>query len=172
MNHKGSSLISLVITIIILIAIASLGVFLTLGEDGILKQVSDEEIEFNKNEVLKQLNTILTQKYIEDYHKESGNNIEQYYNEEEIIKFLKENNYIENNYEPEKQEKTENRYYIHVENLKSDINQFALSKNGNNEGNGKNLFYLQKEESKFFVYYITLGGETEQIGELEIQKDL
>lgn len=172
MDYKGSSLISLVITIIVLIAIAGLGVFLTLGEDGIIKQVSDEETEYNKNEVLKQLNSILTQKYLDDYHKESGNNIEQYYNEEEIIKFLKENNYIEDYYEPEKQEKTENKYYIHVENLKADIKQFGLSANGNNGGNGKSLFYLQKEESKFFVYYITLSGETEQIGELEIQKDL
>lgn len=172
MNNEGSSLLSLVITIIILIAIAGVGVFLTVGEEGIITQAGDEQIKYNETEVLEQLNSILTQKYIDDYHKESGNNMDKYYNNEEIIKFLMENKYIEDYYEVEKEEKTENKYYILVENLKANIKQYGFGKNGNNGGNGKDLFFLQKEDSKFFVYYITKDGESEEIGELEVQKDL
>lgn len=171
-NENGSSIIALVITIIVLIAIAGLGVFLTIGEDGILTQVGDEETEYNKTEIIEQLNSFLTHKYIEDYHKESGNNIEKYYNEDEIIKYLKDNNYIEDFYEVKASEKTENKYFIKVENLKINITQFGLGKNGNNGGNGKGLFFLQKEENGLIVYYINLTGETEKIGELEVQKDL
>ena len=58
-NNRGATILPLVITIIILLVLAGIALYFTIGENGVVKKVEDEEITFNKDEVLEGLNIIL-----------------------------------------------------------------------------------------------------------------
>lgn len=184
MKEQGLTLIALVITIIILLILAGVSIRLTVGENGVLTKAGNVEIEYNKSEVLEQLNIVLTEIYLEAYNKEAGKNVENYYNEEKILEYLKEKNYIEDYYD-ENNSIVNDRYFVVIPTLQRNIKKYGTGKNGNNGGNELDIFYVVKSEKEdveegtpnfeFKLYYVPLKGdknEPQEIGTLQVKQNL
>ena len=69
-QEKGITLISLVITIVVLIILSSVGIYLTLGNDGILNKAKEAKNETIKQAATEKMNLKITNIQIEKYGKE------------------------------------------------------------------------------------------------------
>ena len=147
-NEKGLTLTALVITIIILAILAGVSLKFVLGENGVIKQATTVEAEYNKSEVLEELNLIITEKYLDAYNKytKAGKNatIEQYYNVEKVIQYLKGYSGGEtgNDYQTKDSKVviedlvgSADKYFIKISELNKDISNYAKGKNAENRKN-------------------------------------
>ena len=170
-NKNGLTLIALVIAIMVIVVLAGVTLKLTIGNDGVLTRAQEVEIEYNKNEVLEELNEVIKEKYLQAYKESSGKNISDYYNEEKVIEFFIEKGYIEK-LKNLSNEEIDNKYFINISALKRNITKYSLGKNGS-EGNGKDLFYIDTTDSSaYLVNYVSPNGEVEEVGKLQIEQEL
>ncbi len=193
-NNRGATILPLVITIIILLVLAGIALYFTIGENGVVKKVEDEEITFNKDEVLEGLNIIIREKYLDAYSKgtkDGKNNLDQFYNGEKVIQFLLgysggEDGNVDMNSQPDStkyievlsdssfnkenfsKEENVSYYFINLEELKRDINRYGKGENGSSG----DFFYLKCSGDSYKVYYLNLNGEEEEIGDLQIKQEL
>ncbi len=165
-KEKGFSIIGLIITIIILLAIAIFAINKIFGNDGIVSQYKAEDTEYNKHEVVEKLNLVIKEKYFGDYKyaQENGKNIDEIYTEEAVWTYLMENNYI-NELKDINDNLVANEYYINTEYLNRDIVSYEVNKNGS-EGNGTKVFKIKKIDTKYMIYFVDKYGEEEELGEL------
>lgn len=181
-NEKGLSLVALAITIVAILTLAGVATYFVLGEDGILEQATTDEVEYNKNEVLEELNFVITQKYLDAYHKGTSggsDNIAQYYNTEKVIMFLKGYTGGETGDDYSVQDtkvliedlvEATDMYYINISEFKIDTTSYGT---GKNEKDSKDFFFIKKEgEEQYKVYYRNSEGTDEEIGELEFQPEI
>lgn len=182
-EENGLGLVSLAIIIIILIVFAGVAFKLILGHDGVLEKVTTEEVEYNKTEVLEELNFMITEKYLEAYKKATAagknNNIDQYYNTEKVIKFLKGYNGGESGEDYSVQDSkviiedlagNTDMYFIKISELKTNISGYG---NGENEEGSNDFFFIKKESEQVYkVYYKNSNGEDEEIGQLEFEPEI
>lgn len=135
-------------------------------------ELKEADTEYNKEEVVNNLNFIIKEKYFFEYKYASENhiNFEELYNTDAVIKSLIDNGHIEQlkdiNDNP-----VENQYYIHPDTLKSDIEKNEINENGSNS-NGTKVFKIKKLEDKFMIYFVDKYGEEEELGELIIYPDI
>ena len=187
-NDTGKTIIPLVITIIILLALGGLALYFTIGENGVVKKVENEEISFNKDEVLEALNIKIRDRYLDIYGKatkDGKNNIQDFYNGDKVIMFLKGFSggesgndfgeqpdgiiYISDLAGHNNETESEKIYFINLENLGRTINRYGK---GENIENSKDYFYIKGSGESYKVYYSNLDGEEEEIGALQIQQSL
>ena len=84
-KDAGFSIIGLIITIVILLVVAVIAINKIFGDNGIVSQYKEEDTEYNKNEVVENINFIIKEKYFGDYKYASENdkNINEIYTENE-----------------------------------------------------------------------------------------
>lgn len=177
-KENGLTLTALVITIIILLILAGISLKFVLGENGVIKQATTVEEKYNKSEVLEELNLLITEKYLDAYNKytKAGKNatLDQYYNIEKVIKFLKGYSGGETGNDYQIQDTkviiedligSTDKYFIRIAELNRDISSYAK---GKNEENSKDFFFIKKESDEVYkVYYRNLKREDEEIGMLQ-----
>ena len=73
-RDNGLSIVALIITIVILLVVAVFAYIKIFGENGILRKYNESETEYNKEEIVEKINTIVKQKYIFDTKYCSENN--------------------------------------------------------------------------------------------------
>ena len=69
-NRKGITLISLVITIVVLVILSTVGIYLTLGNNGILNKAEQAKSETTKQAATEKMNLKITNMQIETYAEE------------------------------------------------------------------------------------------------------
>ena len=182
-KQNGLGLLSLIIIIAILITLAGVAFKVILGDDGVLDKVTTEEVEYNKTEVLEELNFMITEKYLDAYKKATSSgkkdNIEQYYNIEKVIQFLKGYSGGESGDDYTNQDskvviedlaQTTDAYFIKTSELKTAISGYG---EGKNEEGSKDFFFIKKESEQIYkVYYKNSNGQDEEIGELEFEPEI
>lgn len=181
-KENGLTTIALSIIIVILVIATGIAFKIILGDDGIVKKANIEEVEYNKSEVLEELNLIITEKYVASYKKatkDGKNNLEQFYNTEKVIQYLKGYSGGENGDDYTTQDskiiiedligKTD-MYFIKVSELNKDIINYGK---GENVENSKDFFYIKKEsEDVYNVFYKNVEGKDEEIGNLQLKPEI
>ena len=182
-NNAGKAFVQLIIIIAILAVIGFVAYKAAVGRDGIIRKVTTEEEKYNKTEVLEEINFMITEKYLDAYGKATAggeNKIEQFYNNEKVIAYLKGYSGGEDgniNYEEAPDKKViiedlvseENCYFVNIENLKSDMSSYGK---GENTKDSNDYFFIKQEEEKLNLYYKDANFEIEQIGELQIEQSI
>ena len=192
-DNKGVTLVALVITIIVLLILAGVTLYLTIGENGVLRKAEKVEITFNKSEVLEALNIAITEKYLDAYSKATKDgkmNIKDHYDGDKVIYFLRgyesdENGNIMNSEEnpPESTQKyieplngdsTGTKFFVKLDTLKRTINKYGKGENGSST----DYFYVETSKdaenkvNKATLYYMNLDETPEEIGDLQIQQSI
>lgn len=190
-NNKGLTLVALVITIIVMLILAGISLSLVLGDRGILTRATTVEVEYNKSEVLEDLNVLITEKYLDAYSKSSadGNlsDFSEFYSPEKVIQFLLGHTGGETGSDYTTEDATrviepinnvvtiENYsecYYVITSQLRSNIKNFGQ---GENKPGTSDIFYLSPTEDDttneitgYALYYMDASGATQKIGDLDI----
>lgn len=186
-KNEGLTLVALVITIIIILILAGVSLSMTIGKNGILTKATTVEAEYNKSEVLEELNIVITEKYLDAYSratKEDKLNLEKYYTPEKVIEFLKghtggdsgedyttvDAKIIIEDLKVGSDEENANAYFVKLSELKGTFKDYGK---GKNEQNAKDYYFIKKEsEETYMLYYNNELGENEQVGALQIQQQL
>ena len=186
-RDEGLTLVALAIMIGAILVLAGILIHFMIGENGILTEATKEEDFFDKEEIVEELNVKITEKYLDVYGKatkDGKNNIEEFYDGEKVILFLKGytggetgNDYSVQN--PDKviiedlvghaQTAEDSRYFIILSALNKKIEKYGK---GNNEEEATDYFYIKVSNDSYTVHYINTEGEDEEIGELKIEQSL
>lgn len=171
-REDGLSIISLIILIVILIIIGCVGIHYVFGENGLFNKMSEANNEYNKTEIVEKMNLIIKEKYVFDYKYalENKKDINEIYTNDAVIKYLLDNNYIEE-LKDINDNIVENQYFINPESLNSDLETIAIRKNGSN-GNGTKVFKVKKMDEKYMIYFVDKYGEEEELGELVLKPEV
>ena len=191
---NGLTLVALVVTIIVLLILAGVSLNLVLGDNGILTKATNVEIEYNKSEVLEQLNLIITEKYLEAYHQAINDKkeVSEYYSATKVIEFLQ--TAVIEGLEPEEGQDSyvgyiealkddtgntiANQYFVKMPSLQRNISRFGL---GKNDGSQSDIFIIvnnnnadgdNNDVNDYVVKYISNDGTEEEIGILQMQPTL
>lgn len=164
-KENGLTAVALVFFIGVIIVVVGIIINFSIGEEGVITKASHDEEEFNMTEVLDELNFSITEKYLGTYKNEAvnGKKIEEVYNKEIAIKYLKDSEIIEN------YNNKENIYFVKVDKLKGDIKQGK----GQN-GSDKDVYIIERSEKTddYTVFYLKNSGEKVTIGNLEFEPQL
>ena len=141
-REDGLSIVALIIIIVILVVVAVLAYIKIFGEKGIVTQYSESETEYNKEEVVDKLNLIVKEKYIFDskYATENNQNIDDIYTAEALIKYLMEQEYIEE-LKDVNDNVVQDQYYINAQKLNGDTASAVTNENGSSAYDTKLLLY-------------------------------
>ena len=173
MKSKGSNLLFLMISIVVLIGVIALIVYFTISKDGAVTKVVEEK-EYNNEEVVEELDLIIRKKYIDIFNSSTENrvSIDEVYDSGNVISKMIEDDILEKliEYDEEGNKKEiENKYYIKVFNLKMDI----TSGKGEN-GSKKDIFVVEKKQDvdEYVVKYYDNKSETQEIGTLDFTPEV
>lgn len=174
MKKKGSNLLVLIISIVVLIGVIALIAHFTISKDGAVTKVVEEEKEYNNEEVIEELDLIIRKKYIDIFNSSTENrvSIDEVYDSGNVISKMIEDDVLEKfvEYDEEGNKKEiENKYYIKVSNLKMDI----TSGKGEN-GSKKDIFVVEKKQDvdEYVVKYYDNKSETQEIGTLDFTPEV
>lgn len=142
------------------------------GKQGIIDQYKEADVEYNKTEIVENMNLIVKQKYVLDYKYALENNkkIEEIYTEETAFNYLLDQGYIEQ-LRDINDNLVQDQYYIKPEALNSDISTFVLNENGS-ASNGTKIFKIKKLEDKYMIYFVDKYGDEEELGELILKPEV
>ena len=171
-REDGLSIVALIIIIVILVVVAVLAYIKIFGEKGIVTQYSESETEYNKEEVVDKLNLIVKEKYIFDskYATENNQNIDDIYTAEALIKYLMEQEYIEE-LKDVNDNVVQDQYYINAQKLNGDTASAVTNENGS-DSNGTKVFKIKKVEERYMIYFVDKYGEETELGELVIKPEI
>ena len=160
-RENGFAYQILVLIIIIIIAIAGVCINKVVGKKGVIDRVTTVEKEYSKEEVLEKINHKITQKFIEinNQAKQENKSISELYNSDVVINYLIESGIIDFLYDDNSNIK-ENVYKINIDSLKENDEEVQFS----------GEFKLEKIEEKYKVVFYDKDGNTEEIGDLQIQQ--
>ena len=160
-EENGFAYQILVLMIILVIAVAGVLINQVVGRDGVINRVAEVETEYSKEDVLEKINHKVTQKFIElnDIAKQNNQKISDLYNRDVVIEFLKQNLIIEEIYD-DAGNFQEGMYHINIGKLKDEEKEVQYA--------GK--FQLEKKEDKYIVIWYDEKGNSEEVGELQIQQ--
>lgn len=160
-EENGFAYQILVLMIILVIAVAGVLINQVVGRDGVINRVAEVETEYSKEDVLEKINHKVTQKFIElnDIAKQNNQKISDLYNSDVVIEFLKQNLIIEEIYD-DAGNFQEGMYHINIGKLKDEEKEVQYA--------GK--FQLEKKEDKYIVIWYDEKGNSEEVGELQIQQ--
>ena len=168
-REDGLSIIALIILIVVVVVV--LGVIGTKAWQ-VFQTMRDEDTEYNKSEIVSDMNLIVKEKYVFDYKycSENNQNMDELYNDVYLINYLTEEGYIEQlkdiNDNP-----VQDQYYINAEKLNTDISTNVINENGS-ASNGTKIFKIKKLEEKYMIYFVDKYGEEEELGELIIKPEI
>ena len=96
-RENGASVIALILFIVVIVIIVGIALYKIFGSGGVLNQYTENDVEYNKTEIVEKMNLIVKEKYVLDYKYASENNqkIEDIYSADTVIQFLLDKNYIE-----------------------------------------------------------------------------
>ena len=174
MKNKGVTLIALIITIIVLLVLAGVSLSALVGDNGILTRAASVEEEYSKSELEEQLTMIINEQLVDAYETisedESDYDISVLFNEENLITYLSDNDYIEvaygaNEIIPVRTPDDDNfvlydAYYIKASNVSSNIDAVGI---GSNDGTLINVFLLEVTDTT-----TDESGNTVSIGKYNI----
>lgn len=162
-------MLALVISIAIIVAIIVYAVIFIWGKDGLVTKATVGEVEWNKHEVIEEINILLKPIYVEAHNAsvESGRSIDEFYNPNTIIIKLIEKNVIEP-YKNIEGTVVENKYHIIVESLKGDISEYGKGENGSE----KDIFVIEWGDNGYAINYYDVEGELQNIGPLEVVQEI
>ena len=89
-KQDGLSHIAMVIIIVILVIIGFVAYKFLMGKEGLLQEIAVEEENFSQQEVLEEINKMVTEKYLEIYNANPGGSIEESYNTDVIITYFEQ----------------------------------------------------------------------------------
>lgn len=160
-RENGFAYQILVLIVIIIIAIAGVCINKVVGKKGVIDRVTTVEKEYSKEEVLEKINHKITQKFIEinNQAKQENKSISELYNSDVVINYLIESGIIDFLYDDNSNIK-ENVYKINIDSLKENDEEVQFS----------GEFKLEKIEEKYKVVFYDKDGNTEEIGDLQIQQ--
>lgn len=164
-KNEGLSIIVLIlISIMILVGVG----FVANWAWNKISEVREADTEYNKEEVVSNLNMLIKEKYFFEYKYASENHVDfsELYTTEKVIQSLIDNGHIEQ-LKDINDNLVEDQYYIHPETLKSDFSENEINENGS-DSNGTKLFKLKKIDERFMIYFVDKYGEEEELGELII----
>ena len=168
-REDGLSIIALILLIVVVAAV--LGVVGTKAWQ-IFQGMRDEDTEYNKTEIVEDVNLIVKEKYVFDYKYclENNQNMDELYNETYLIDYLKTEGYIEDlrdiNDNP-----VQDQYYINAEKLNTDVSTNVINANGS-AANGTKVFKIKKVDTKYMICYVDKYGAEEELGELVIKPEI
>lgn len=193
-ENKGLTMVSLIVSIILIFILAGVSINFIIGDNGILTKAMNVEKTFNKSEVLEEINVMITEKYLDAYNKASSNisqngglDVEKYYSGDKVIKFLQgysggdSGEEYGENVQPDKPvvivelndtsitNNAENFYFINLYSLTRNIKKYGK---GTNVPSSKDYFYIKGSGETYKLYYKNLEGNSEEIGDLQIQQNL
>ena len=162
-KENGFAYQVLILIIIIIIAIAGVCINKVVGKNGVLDRVSTVETEYSKEDVLEKINYKITQKFIEinNQAKENNQSISELYNSDVVIAYLKDSGIIEETFD-EEGNVLQNVYNINLENLKDNDSETQYSGD----------FKIEKIEEIYKVVFFDKDGNSQEIGELQIQQTI
>ena len=171
-REDGLSIISLILIIAVLIALAVFAGQKILGKDGLWDRYKESDNEYNKTEIVDSLNFIIQEKHVLDYKyaAENNQNPADFCTSENFFKYLIDSGYIEQ-LKDINDNLVENQYYINAESLNADLNTNLINKNGS-ESNGTKVYKIKILENKYMIYYVDKYGEEIEIGELNMNPDV
>lgn len=160
-GENGFAYQLLILAVIIIIAIAGVCINKVVGKKGVIDRVTTVEKEYSKEEVLEKINHKITQKFIEinNQAKQENKSISELYNSDVVINYLIESGIIDFLYDDNSNIK-ENVYKINIDSLKENDEEVQFS----------GEFKLEKIEEKYKVVFYDKDGNTEEIGDLQIQQ--
>lgn len=172
---KGTSrAIVLIFSIICIIALIVIAFKFTLSKDGAVTKVVEDEKKYNNEEVVEEINLTIRKIYIDSYKVSVDNsiNIEQVYNEENVLTRLIQDGLIEKYVkisDDNKKEEVKDKYLVRVSNLKMDI----TSGTGVN-GTDKDIYTIEKKDAsnEFVVRYYNNKSEMQEIGKLNFKPEV
>lgn len=161
-KEDGLTAATSIFFIVLIIIIIGIVINLSLGKEGVITKVTQDEEEFNMTEVLEELNLSIAEKYVGTYKNEAvnGKKIEEVFSKEIAIDYLKDKGIIE------EYSGKENTYLVKTENLKGDIKQ-GKGENGSN----KDVYIIEKSEKTddYTVFYLKSDNEKINVGNLEFE---
>ena len=164
-KNEGLSIIVLIlISIMILVGVG----FAANWAWNKISEVREADTEYNKEEVVSNLNMLIKEKYFFEYKYASENHVDfsELYTTEKVIQSLIDNGHIEQ-LKDINDNLVADQYYIHPETLKSDFSENEINENGS-DSNGTKLFKLKKIDERFMIYFVDKYGEEDELGELII----
>lgn len=171
-RENGASVIALILVIVVIVIIVGIALYKIFGSGGVLNQYTENDVEYNKTEIVEKMNLIVKEKYVLDYKYASENNqkIEDIYSADTVIQFLLDKNYIEQ-LKDINDNIVENQYFINPDSLNSDIATGVINENGSNS-NGTKVFKIKKLDDKYMIYFVNKYGEEEELGELVMNPEV
>lgn len=186
-NNTGKVFIKLLIIIAVLAVVAFIAYRAGTSNDGLITKFTTDEEEYNKSEVLEEINLIITEKYLDAYNKsiagdnkKDENKINEFYNPEKVIAYLKgysggDDGNINYEAEPDKTVFIEDLvdetdcYYVKIENFKRDI---TTRGKGKNEKGSNDYFFIKKDGEDYKLYYKNANSEVDEIGALQLEQSI
>ncbi len=171
-KEDGLSIISLVLIIVILLVGLGFAVNKIFGKDGVIDQFKEADNEYNKTEIVDNLNLIVKEKYVLDSKYATENNIvvSEICNPNTLFGYLLEKGYIE-----ELKDINDNvvadQYYVNADLFKGDIASNAINANGSNS-NGTKVYKVKKVDDKYMIYFVDKYGNEEELGELNLNPEV
>lgn len=160
-RENGFAYQVLVLVVIIIIAIAGVCINKVVGKKGVIDRVTTVETEYSKEDVLEKINHKITQKFIEinNQAKQENKSISELYNSDVVISYLKESGIISDVIDD-------------AGNVIPDIFNINLDslKDENDDTQYSGDFRLEKIEEKYKIIFYDQEGNSEEIGDLQIQQ--
>lgn len=168
-KEDGISIIALIFIILVLAIIAG---FAYNKLQSFVTDFTENDIEYNKSEIVEKLNLIVKEKYIKDYKyaQENNKDINELYSSEAVVNYLIDSNYIEQLRDIDDR-LVQDEYYINADSLNSDIATQVINENGSNS-NGTKVFKIKKFDEKYMIYFVDKYGNQEEIGELNMKPEI
>lgn len=162
-KENGFAYKIVILLIIIIIAVAGVLINKIVGKNGMINKVAEVETEYSKEEVLERINYKVTQKFIEINNEAKANNgnIAEMYNSDVVIEFLKQSLIIEETYD-ENGNFQDGIYHINIGKLEDEEKEIHYV----------GRFQLEKKEEKYMVVWYDEQGNSQEVGELQVQQTM
>ena len=170
-KEDGLSILGLIFLIVILLVIAFFAVNKIFGKGGMVEKYKEADNEYNKTEIVDNLNLIIKEKYVLDYKYAIENNLnpEEVCTAEKFFQYLLDSGYIEQ-LKDINDNLVQDQYYIKPDSLDTDLATSAINENGS-ESNGTKVYKIKKLESEYKIYFVDKYGDEELVGELIINPE-
>ncbi len=171
-KEDGLSIISLIIIIVLLIVLAGFAINKIFGRDGVVDQFKEVDNEYNKTEIVDNLNLVVKEKYVLDskYALENNLKIEDICNSDILFAYLIENKYIEQ-LKDINDNIVADQYYINPNSFKGELANNVINENGSNS-NGTKVYKIKKINDKYMIYFVDKYGDEQELGELNLKPEV
>lgn len=195
-KETKNNIIKFIISVLIICAIIYGAYYFIIGKDGLINQINTVENEFDKTEVLEELNELVKEKYMAMYNEtkqDTSKKLDELYNADVAISYLVEKGVLEyyyyTNFDEQNKEytyiekdikedtpKRNDLFYVNVKKIK-DVSTYGKGKKyNNNKLNQNDVFILEKnvenDITTYKINYFNQEGKKENVGVIELATPL